>query len=329
MHAVASDRTVVMDTAFPLIAVSLSNGQTFDHLMSLEQVVIGRARECDLVLEDLGVSRKHARIFCVNGQWNIEDLQSSNGILINGRKTRSAVLNNADEIVLGNARLVFSQPEAADGGEDRTVIQKARGASPAGKGVLQTKRPSVGRRFGKIPRLVLLSLTVGGILILVVSMFGGKDQEVIHDPVSTIETLPPALPAEQPLPDNVVSYPAVAVPESKQAAPDALQASRHAETAQVYYDAGRLPDAIVEWSHALALDPGNEVYSIKLEQAINQVTSRAEEAYRRGVRNYQFLNYEEALRDWNHVLHLIPDASHPLHQNALRNMEQARSQMKR
>ncbi len=48
------------------------------------EVVIGKHAECDVVLDGSRVSRRHARIAVENGGWQIEDLKSTNGTLVNG-----------------------------------------------------------------------------------------------------------------------------------------------------------------------------------------------------------------------------------------------------
>jgi len=58
-------------------------------LASKKDVVIGRSSDCDLVLEDVMVSRRHARIQQKDGKVWIEDLNSSNGVYLNGKKISS------------------------------------------------------------------------------------------------------------------------------------------------------------------------------------------------------------------------------------------------
>ncbi len=58
-------------------------------LASKNEVVIGRSSDCDLVLEDVMVSRRHARLQQKGGKVWIEDLNSSNGVYINGKKINS------------------------------------------------------------------------------------------------------------------------------------------------------------------------------------------------------------------------------------------------
>jgi FHA domain-containing protein len=74
-----------------------------------DSFVIGRSRECDLVLDDPNVSRRHAELRRADGGWEVVDLGSTNGIKLNGKRSRGGSLNPGDEITLGLSRLTFEQ----------------------------------------------------------------------------------------------------------------------------------------------------------------------------------------------------------------------------
>jgi hypothetical protein len=70
--------------------------------------VIGRSRDCDVVLDDAGISRRHAHIRLAAGGWTIEDLHSTNGVLLNGEQLHGArPLRVGDRIELGSTEIVF------------------------------------------------------------------------------------------------------------------------------------------------------------------------------------------------------------------------------
>ena len=71
--------------------------------------VIGRSRECDLVLDDPNVSRRHAELRHEDEGWAVRDLGSTNGIKLNGHRSRGGRLSPGDEITLGLSRLTFEQ----------------------------------------------------------------------------------------------------------------------------------------------------------------------------------------------------------------------------
>lgn len=78
-------------------------------VLSGERFVIGRSRECDLVLDDPNVSRQHAELRLEDGAWAVRDLGSTNGIKLNGSRSPGGRLSPGDEITLGLSRLKFEQ----------------------------------------------------------------------------------------------------------------------------------------------------------------------------------------------------------------------------
>jgi hypothetical protein len=69
---------------------------------------IGRSRECEIVLQDSGISRRHALLRPVEGGWELEDLGSTNGLLLNGHTLRgSHPLEGGDVIEMGSTAIVF------------------------------------------------------------------------------------------------------------------------------------------------------------------------------------------------------------------------------
>jgi hypothetical protein len=70
--------------------------------------VIGRSRDCEIVLEDAGISRHHAELRPHADGWTIEDLGSTNGVRINGREIRGArPLTPGDRLELGSTEILF------------------------------------------------------------------------------------------------------------------------------------------------------------------------------------------------------------------------------
>jgi hypothetical protein len=91
----------------PTRALVLAEGRR--HVVPPGGAVIGRSRECDVVLSDANVSRRHAEVRPVAaGGWTIADLGSTNGVRINGRQIAGAEqLAAGDRIVLGTAEISF------------------------------------------------------------------------------------------------------------------------------------------------------------------------------------------------------------------------------
>jgi hypothetical protein len=71
-----------------------------------EELLVGRHVECDLVLEHLSVSRRHARLSFRDGSWVLRDLDSTNGTRVNGRRVGRCRLEAGDRLGLGSAELL-------------------------------------------------------------------------------------------------------------------------------------------------------------------------------------------------------------------------------
>jgi hypothetical protein len=70
--------------------------------------LVGRSRECDIVLEDAGVSRRHAEIRPGREGWTITDLGSTNGVLVNGSALHGTqTLQPGDRLEMGSTRISF------------------------------------------------------------------------------------------------------------------------------------------------------------------------------------------------------------------------------
>ncbi len=64
--------------------------------------VLGREPSCDLPVNDVEVSRRHARLIAQSGGHAIEDLGSTNGTFVNGQRIRTVtVLRLGDKVRLG------------------------------------------------------------------------------------------------------------------------------------------------------------------------------------------------------------------------------------
>lgn len=73
---------------------------------------MGRADDNEIVLPDVGVSRRHAQIVVDRGEVSIEDLGSGNGTYYQGFRVKSQALNNGDEVVIDPFVLRFRLPGA-------------------------------------------------------------------------------------------------------------------------------------------------------------------------------------------------------------------------
>jgi hypothetical protein len=83
-----------------------ANGRTT--IVPDEGAVLGRSRDCDVVVDDPNVSRRHAEVRPSGGSWTVRDLGSTNGIKVNGRRVDGPQsLRSGDVVELGTSRLTF------------------------------------------------------------------------------------------------------------------------------------------------------------------------------------------------------------------------------
>ncbi|MBK8572528.1 MAG: FHA domain-containing protein [Holophagaceae bacterium] len=74
------------------------------------EVHMGRELDNTLRLPDPSISRHHCVIRKVGGGFEIQDLQSSNGVLVNGNRVQASPLRDGDRITLGQVQLTFQDP---------------------------------------------------------------------------------------------------------------------------------------------------------------------------------------------------------------------------
>jgi len=93
-------------TARPQRALLALGGRRL--LVPPDGATVGRSRDCDVVLDDAGVSRRHAEIRPGPDGWTLTDLGSTNGVRVNGHELRGAhALRPGDRVELGSTEIVF------------------------------------------------------------------------------------------------------------------------------------------------------------------------------------------------------------------------------
>jgi predicted component of type VI protein secretion system len=81
------------------------------HELPPRTVVIGRSKDCDIRVADPNVSRRHAEIRSSGDYYTIVDLDSTNGIEVNGRRVKELALVDGTRFTLGSTEVSFSQEE--------------------------------------------------------------------------------------------------------------------------------------------------------------------------------------------------------------------------
>ena len=142
--------------------------------MNKERITIGRKPQNDIQLDDPTVSGQHASILMLQNAY-IEDMNSTNGVLLNGKKVTRRQLNHGDIIKIGRHELKFIDDNAEEF-ESTVIIQpEGRAAAPAAQPVkhYQVKILS-GPKSGESINLIKPYTTLGspGVQVAVVARRG-------------------------------------------------------------------------------------------------------------------------------------------------------------
>jgi hypothetical protein len=80
------------------------------HTMHVDKrrVLLGRSRECDIQVEDPNISRRHAELRQEGSSYWIVDLESTNGVEVNGKRVKRAKLSSGDTFTVGSTEITFT-----------------------------------------------------------------------------------------------------------------------------------------------------------------------------------------------------------------------------
>jgi pSer/pThr/pTyr-binding forkhead associated (FHA) protein len=132
-------------------------GKEFD--LTRPQMIIGRTDENDIVVNHRSISRNHAKVTRdpETGRYTISDLQSSNGVRVNGQDYGKVELRRGDTVDLGHVRLRFVEP-----GEDFVFARDAVIADV----------PESGSKKG-----LLVAIVFGAVVLAAVGFFAFKGKD--------------------------------------------------------------------------------------------------------------------------------------------------------
>lgn len=90
-------------------------GSQFGRLIPIYgRLVIGRGSDCDLVLDEPGLSRRHAVLEAMPDGLFLRDMGSANGSFVNGTRVRDTALRHGDQIVLDSIRFLVQAIDQMD-----------------------------------------------------------------------------------------------------------------------------------------------------------------------------------------------------------------------
>jgi hypothetical protein len=80
-----------------------------EHPLHGHPVVLGRSKDCDIRLSDPNVSRRHAEVRPDGLGWTVVDLDSTNGIEVEGKRVKELALTDGAHFTIGTTEVSFSQ----------------------------------------------------------------------------------------------------------------------------------------------------------------------------------------------------------------------------
>ena len=126
--------------------IVLGSGEDRRRVPVGSSLTVGRAGHCALVIRDSAASRQHLEIRTSDGDYVCRDLNSRNGTVVNGVRTRSCKLQHGDRIEIGETTLLFEVGnESVTSAPDRTVFLQTV-LDPAGR-EQELKPSSVSKEF--------------------------------------------------------------------------------------------------------------------------------------------------------------------------------------
>ena len=102
------EASLANDIDGPALVVRSGGGRAGESFEAIgDRALIGRSPECDVFLDDVTVSRRHAELTRDGKVFTIRDLGSLNGTFVNKRRIESSVLEDDDEVQIGKYRMTF------------------------------------------------------------------------------------------------------------------------------------------------------------------------------------------------------------------------------
>jgi hypothetical protein len=287
---------------------------------------LGRDPANEVVIEDVGVSRQHARVILHNGAVWVQDAGSRNGVFVNQQRVPDhRQVKPGDRLLVGSSTFevqVASQPVAAAASGVPSAAMRP-GGEPE-------------RRFKAWPFVV--AVLVVGLGILAIAMSGGRSGAHGAAPGAPAYSLSSAIgeagggtkaPAQAPSVQQALAMAAGADAESQRArlpdAPPGVTVPQLMERAQGMMDSGRLADARTQYQMAVKVDPACELCRLRIAKLEADIARKAQEQLDAGVRAFDTMQYASSVTAFETVLLLVPDAADPMHVRAQEGLARARA----
>jgi two-component system cell cycle response regulator len=121
----AKERDLDIKKAYLIVIAGNAVGEMY--MLRKDDVIIGRDSECDIQIRDVGISRRHSKIYkSKGGEIYIEDMGSTNGTYINGEQIVKKPLNDGDRVQLGRTTILkFSLSDSLEESFQKKMYESA------------------------------------------------------------------------------------------------------------------------------------------------------------------------------------------------------------
>jgi pSer/pThr/pTyr-binding forkhead associated (FHA) protein len=128
------------------LILSMDGGIIKEYTLNKERVTIGRKAHNDIVIDNLAVSGEHAAIVTILNDSFLEDMDSTNGLEVNGKPTKKHFLQSNDVIEIGKYKLKYITDQMTQTTPDdfeRTMVMRApvKQPAPASGGIKPMEKP--------------------------------------------------------------------------------------------------------------------------------------------------------------------------------------------
>lgn len=113
--------------------------------LNKERMTIGRRPTNDIQIDNLAISGEHAAVVTILNDSFLEDLNSTNGTLVNGQPVKKHFLKNGDVVELGKYKLKYIAEQATSAAEadyEKTMVLRPGEARPAPTIVAESSSPA-------------------------------------------------------------------------------------------------------------------------------------------------------------------------------------------
>jgi pSer/pThr/pTyr-binding forkhead associated (FHA) protein len=146
-------------------------------MLNKERLTIGRKPSNDIQIDNLAISGEHAAVVTILNDSFLEDLNSTNGTLVNGQSVKKYFLRNNDVVELGKYKLKYmtDMSTAAVSDVDKAVMRRSGGRADA---LLSPNDSPARSNVGATPATPPAPHTVAGFVQLLSGANAGKELEL-------------------------------------------------------------------------------------------------------------------------------------------------------